>query len=156
MTMTELITATAVLMTTLTTAVQLNNRSMEALGTGERLLRQADQLEAELVLSERQLRDLAKGWPALSAATAASDCALRAEQLRALLLAAPVAAGVQRGAEVVPGAGGLLRIQLEVAGESAGRERLVSLAGLGLCLQALASQPRLALLQGREGSDATG
>lgn len=69
MTMTELITAASVVLTATAAALQVNSAAASALAAAEQRLQALDRLDAELVLVERQLRDLATSVPLAAAAT---------------------------------------------------------------------------------------
>jgi hypothetical protein len=134
MTMTELITAATLLLTATSTALRLNSTAATALAVGEQRLQAVDHLDAELVLVERQLRDLAASLPMASKAAHSSDaCTAKASSLSSLLAALPASPGLERRVEPRSGEGSLLAVELHSASANLTRQRLFSLAVMGLC-----------------------
>jgi hypothetical protein len=134
MTMTELITAASLLLTATSTALSLNSTATRALAVGEQRLQAVDHLDAELVLLERQLLELAAGLPvATPAADPIAACATKASSLSSLLAALPAGPGLERRVEPRSGAGALLAVELRSASTNLVRQRLFSLAAMGLC-----------------------
>ena len=135
MTMTELLTAATLLLAATSTSLQLNSSSAAALAAVERRLQDVDRLDTELALVERQLRDLAAGLPMASAAGAdpIERCALTARSLREQLQALPAIPGMTRQVEERSGPGGLLAVELRSEASNLARQRIISLAALGLC-----------------------
>lgn len=134
MTMTELITAATLLLTATSTALRLNSTAASALAVGEQRLQAVDRLDAELVLVERQLRDLAASHPmAAMVADPIEACATKASSLSSLLAALPAGPGLERQVEPRSGAGALLVVELRSASANLVRQRLFSLAAMGLC-----------------------
>ncbi|MFM8277609.1 MAG: hypothetical protein ACKN89_11615 [Cyanobium sp.] len=134
MTMTELITAASVVLTATAAALQVNSAAASALAAAEQRLQALDRLDAELVLVERQLRDLATSVPLAAAATdPAGACATKADALRDQLAAQPASSGLVRRVERRAGPGSLLAVELRSEAANLTRQRLFSLAALGLC-----------------------
>lgn len=134
MTMTELIAAATVVLTATSAALHVNSAAASALATAEQRLQALDRLDAELGLVERQLRDLAAAVPvAATATTPAATCEAKADALREQLAAQPASAGLVRGVERQTGPGSLLAVELRSEAANLTRQRIFSLAALGLC-----------------------
>lgn len=134
MTMTELITAATLLLTATSTALQLNSTAASALAVGERRLQAVDHLDAELILVERQLRDHAANLPkAVNTADASDACTAKATSLSSVLEALPASPGLERRVEPRSGEGAVLAVELRSVSANLIRQRLFSLAALGLC-----------------------
>lgn len=132
MTMTELITAATLLLTATSTALRLNTTAAGALAVGEQRLQDTDRLDAELVLVERQLRDLSASIPA-AAGNPVDACATRASSLSILLADLPLGPGLEREVELRPGPGALVAVEMRSVSANLARQRLFSLAAMGLC-----------------------
>jgi hypothetical protein len=111
--------------------LSLNSTATRALAVGEQRLQAVDRLDAELVLLERQLRELAATLP--QAADPIAACATKASSLSTLLAALPAGPGLERQVEPRSGAGALLAVELRSASTNLVRQRLFSLAAMGLC-----------------------
>jgi hypothetical protein len=133
MTMTELITAATLLLTATSTALRLNTTAVGALAVGEQRLQDTDRLDAELVLVERQLRDLSASVPAAPPGNPVDACATKAGSLSILLAELPVGPGLERQVELRPGPGALLAVEMRSVSSNLARQRLFSLAAMGLC-----------------------
>ena len=135
MTMTELLTAATLLLTATSTSLQLNSSAATALAAVERRLQDVDRLDTELVLVERQLRDLASSLPQASnpGGDPSDACAIKARSLQERLQALPAIPGLARQVEERSGPGGLLAVELRSEASNLARQRIFSLAALGLC-----------------------
>ena len=135
MTMTELLTAATVLLTATSTALRLNSSAASALAAADQRLQVVDHLDAEMVLAERQLRDLALALPlpAAPAGDSSGSCAAKAHALGSQLAALPLSSGLTRHVEHRSGPGALLLVELRSASANLTRQRIFSLAAMGLC-----------------------
>jgi hypothetical protein len=133
MTMTELITAATLLLTATSTALRLNSSAAGALAVGEQRLLEVDRLDAELVLVERQLRDLSASLPPAPTTDPIAACATKASSLSRLLAASPAGPGLERQVEQRSGPGGLIGVELRSVSANLARQRIFSLTAMGLC-----------------------
>ncbi|MFN7899582.1 MAG: hypothetical protein ACK5N0_07955 [Synechococcaceae cyanobacterium] len=135
MTITELLIASGLVLAAASTSLRLNAAATSALAAAERRLQDVDRLDAELVLVEQQLRDLAATLPPPSGAGAApiDACAMRARELLPRLATSPAPAGLTRQVADRSGPGGLLAVELRSEATDLTRQRIYSLAAMGLC-----------------------
>lgn len=133
--MTELLTASGLLLAAASTSLRLNSTATSALAAAEQRLQDVDRLDAELVLVEQQLRGLAATLAPTSGAGAEpiDACAMRARELLPRLATSPAAPGLARQVEERSGPGGLLAVELRSEATDLTRQRIYSLAAMGLC-----------------------
>jgi hypothetical protein len=137
MTMTELLTASGLVLAAAATSLRLNSTATSALAAAEQRLQDVDRLDAELVLVEQQLRGLAATLAPTSGASAGAEpldaCAMKTRELLPRLATSPAAPGLAKQVEERSGPGGLLAVELRSEATELTRQRIYSLAAMGLC-----------------------